>query len=213
MPAPLPPNPKPKLQFTPDQYALVESLSRAGVSRDDIAARLEISKSSLQRHFKKQLVPQQRGPKPIVWDPMHRELVTALAGFGATPAEIGRLLKVPERVVLRDFEDEIDNAGVRVNAQVAGFLYTAAKNGNVSAQMFWLRARAGWDDAGGPGKRRALPADAAPADAPAVPSSPDPEATRANIREAARGLSRQGRAALRLVVDDLAADGAKLVSE
>ena len=34
--------------------------------------------------------------------------------------------------------------GPSPNAQVAGFLFTAAKNGNVSAQIFWLKTRARW---------------------------------------------------------------------
>ena len=35
----------------------------------------------------------------------------------------------------------------KANAQVAGFLFTAAKNGNVTAQIFWLKTRARWKDA------------------------------------------------------------------
>lgn len=211
MPGKVPFNPKPKLEFTDEQRALVRRLSVEGKSREQIAQVLEISVSSLKRHFRAELVPQKNGPKPIEWTPVHRDLVTALAGFGATPGEIGRLLKVPERVVLRDFEDEIDNAAVRVNTEVAGFLFKAAKAGNVSAQMFWLRARAGWNDGGEAAARRRGAAEPAPEAAP-LAASPTPEATRANIREAAGRLSREGRAALRLVVDDLSADAAKLVS-
>src|SRR5258706_10229402 len=32
----------------------------------------------------------------------------------------------------------------KANAQVAGFLFNAAKNGNVTAQIFWLKTRAKW---------------------------------------------------------------------
>ncbi len=32
----------------------------------------------------------------------------------------------------------------KANAQVAGFLFNAAKNGNVTAQIFWLKTRARW---------------------------------------------------------------------
>jgi hypothetical protein len=37
-------------------------------------------------------------------------------------------------------------AGVnlKANAQVAGFLFNAAKSGNVTAQIFWLKTRAKW---------------------------------------------------------------------
>ena len=32
------------------------------------------------------------------------------------------------------------------NAQVAGFLFAAAKGGNVTAQIFWLKTRARWKE-------------------------------------------------------------------
>jgi hypothetical protein len=32
----------------------------------------------------------------------------------------------------------------KANAQVAGYLFNAAKNGNVTAQIFWLKTRAKW---------------------------------------------------------------------
>ena len=32
----------------------------------------------------------------------------------------------------------------KANAQVAGFLFNSAKNGNVTAQIFWLKTRARW---------------------------------------------------------------------
>ena len=35
----------------------------------------------------------------------------------------------------------------KANAQVAGYLFNAAKNGNVTAQIFWLKTRAKWREA------------------------------------------------------------------
>ena len=35
---------------------------------------------------------------------------------------------------------------IKANAQVAGFLFAAAKGGNVTAQIFWLKARARWKE-------------------------------------------------------------------
>ena len=32
----------------------------------------------------------------------------------------------------------------KANAQVAGFLFNAARSGNVTAQIFWLKTRARW---------------------------------------------------------------------
>jgi hypothetical protein len=36
----------------------------------------------------------------------------------------------------------LDLRETTANAQVAGFLFTAVKNGNVTAQIFWLKTRA-----------------------------------------------------------------------
>ena len=34
----------------------------------------------------------------------------------------------------------------KANAQVAGFLFNSARNGNVTAQIFWLKTRARWKE-------------------------------------------------------------------
>jgi hypothetical protein len=44
----------------------------------------------------------------------------------------------------KHYRTELDFGGVKANAQVAGFLFSSAKNGNVSAQIFWLKTRARW---------------------------------------------------------------------
>ena len=44
----------------------------------------------------------------------------------------------------KHYRDQLDLGHVKANAQVAGFLFTAAKKGNVPAMMFWLKCRAGW---------------------------------------------------------------------
>ena len=42
------------------------------------------------------------------------------------------------------YRDELNLGETKANAQVAGFLFNAAKNGNVTAQIFWLKTRAKW---------------------------------------------------------------------
>src|SRR6185503_12562897 len=44
------------------------------------------------------------------------------------------------------YRDELDLGTTKANAQVAGFLFNSARNGNVSAQIFWLKTRAGWKE-------------------------------------------------------------------
>lgn len=38
----------------------------------------------------------------------------------------------------------VDLGETKANAQVAGYLFNASKNGNVTAQIFWLKTRAKW---------------------------------------------------------------------
>ena len=210
MAAKAPPNPKPKLEFTPDQVALIEKMGKEKATRKEMAAALGISVTSLRRHFRAQLgtraptVPQ---PK-IIWTEAHRELVGGLAGMGCSMNELGRMLGTTKELIARDFQDEIDTATSIVNTQVASALFKNCLAGNVSAQIYWLRSRAGWDQ-GDPRSRRSPGFDP---DAPEVTEEITPEATRANIREAAKHLSRHGRRSLRDVVDDLAAASARVVN-
>src|SRR3977135_4207056 len=44
----------------------------------------------------------------------------------------------------KHYREELDLGESKANAQVAGFLFNAAKNGNVTAQIFWLKTRAKW---------------------------------------------------------------------
>jgi hypothetical protein len=41
---------------------------------------------------------------------------------------------------------ELDLGTAKANAQVAGFLFNSARNGNVTAQIFWLKTRVGWKE-------------------------------------------------------------------
>src|SRR4051794_14506258 len=41
---------------------------------------------------------------------------------------------------------KLDLGAVKANAQVAGFIFAAAKGGNVTAQIFWLKTRARWKE-------------------------------------------------------------------
>jgi hypothetical protein len=45
------------------------------------------------------------------------------------------------------YRDELDLGETKANAQVAGYLFNAAKKGNVTAQIFWLKTRAKWREA------------------------------------------------------------------
>jgi hypothetical protein len=58
-----------------------------------------------------------------------------LAAYGIDP-----------KTLRKCYREELDLGETKANAQVAGFLFNSAKNGNVTAQIFWLKTRARWKE-------------------------------------------------------------------
>jgi hypothetical protein len=82
-----------------------------------------------------------RAHKP---DPALRRQVEAMAAYGIPEPDIARVVGVDPKTLRKHYRDELDMGETKANAQVAGFLFNSAKNGNVSAQIFWLKTRARW---------------------------------------------------------------------
>ena len=82
-----------------------------------------------------------RAHKP---DPALRRQVEAMAAYGIPEADISRVVHVDPKTLRKHYREELDPGESKANAQVAGFLFSAAKNGNVTAQIFWLKTRARW---------------------------------------------------------------------
>jgi len=82
-----------------------------------------------------------RAHKP---DPAQRRQVEALAAYAIPETDIAAVLGVDPKTLRKRYRDELDLGETKANAQVAGFLFGAAKNGNVTAQIFWLKTRARW---------------------------------------------------------------------
>ena len=75
--------------------------------------------------------------------------VEALAGFGLSPAEIARVLKVEQNVLLASYTDELETGHLKANARVAEALYRKALGEgreSVAAAIFWLKTRAKWKE-------------------------------------------------------------------
>ena len=77
-------------------------------------------------------------------DPSQRRQVEAMAAYGIPEDNISRVIGVDPKTLRKHYRDELDLGETKANAQVAGFLFNAAKNGNVTAQIFWLKTRAKW---------------------------------------------------------------------
>jgi hypothetical protein len=82
-----------------------------------------------------------RAHKP---DPLQRRQVEAMAAYGIPELDIARVVGVDPKTLRKHYRDELDLGETKANAQVAGYLYNAAKGGNVTAQIFWLKTRAKW---------------------------------------------------------------------
>jgi hypothetical protein len=77
-------------------------------------------------------------------DPSQRRQVEALAAYGIPESDISGVVGIDPKTLRKHYREELDLGETKANAQVAGFLFNAAKNGNVTAQIFWLKTRAKW---------------------------------------------------------------------
>jgi hypothetical protein len=76
-----------------------------------------------------------------------RATVEALAGVaGLRQAEIAAYIGITEKTLRRHYRAELDRANVTAVARVAESLFQRAIGGDVTAMIFWLKARAGWSD-------------------------------------------------------------------
>jgi hypothetical protein len=70
-----------------------------------------------------------------------------MAAYGILKMIFSRVLRVDPKTLRKHYRDELDLGSTKANAQVAGFLFNAVRNGNVTAQIFWLKTRARWKEA------------------------------------------------------------------
>src|SRR3982074_3103879 len=80
-------------------------------------------------------------------DPSQRLQVEAMAAYGIPETDVARTVGIDPKTLRKCYREELDLGTTKANAQVAGFLFNAAKNGNVTAQIFWLKTRARWKEA------------------------------------------------------------------
>ncbi len=73
-----------------------------------------------------------------------RERVRYLAGVGVRQDDIAKIIGCAPKTLRKRLRDELDRGVAEANATMSGFLFAAAKAGNVTAQIFWLKTRAHW---------------------------------------------------------------------
>src|SRR5437868_2393408 len=82
--------------------------------------------------------------KPFLVNETVREKVRHLAGVGVRQDDIARIIGCAPKTLRKRCRDDLDRGVAEANAVVSGSLFAAAKGGNVTAQIFWLKTRAQW---------------------------------------------------------------------
>jgi hypothetical protein len=77
-------------------------------------------------------------------DPAQRRQVEAMAAYGIPEADIAKVIGIDPKTLRLWYREELDLGTTKANAHVAVFLFSSAKSGNVTAQIFWLKTRARW---------------------------------------------------------------------
>jgi hypothetical protein len=91
------------------------------------------------------MTAQAGSPRAFAPTDEQRRLVKAMAGYGVPQDDIALVVKCSAPTLRKWFRHELDVAAVEANARVAQTLYQQATTpGNISATIFWLKARAGW---------------------------------------------------------------------
>ena len=82
--------------------------------------------------------------KAFVVNEAVREQVRHLAGVGVRQDDIARIIGCAPKTLRKRCREDLDRGVAEANATVAGYLYAAAKAGNIAAIIFWLKTRAHW---------------------------------------------------------------------
>jgi hypothetical protein len=72
------------------------------------------------------------------------ERVRHLAGVGVRQDDIARIIGCAPKTLRKRLRNDLDRGVAEANATIAGYLFAAAKAGNIAAIIFWLKTRAHW---------------------------------------------------------------------
>ena len=93
-----------------------------------------------------------KGPRPMGRPPhkptdFTRKMVISAVGMGIEQTAISQLMDIAPRTLRKFYRHELDTGVARANFKVARSLYGRASGGkDTIASIFWLKARAGWED-------------------------------------------------------------------
>jgi hypothetical protein len=73
-----------------------------------------------------------------------RERVRHLAGVGVRQDDIAKIIGCAPKTLRKRLRGELDRGIAEATATIAGYLFAAAKAGNIAAIIFWLKTQARW---------------------------------------------------------------------
>jgi hypothetical protein len=79
-----------------------------------------------------------------------RERVRRLAGVGVPQHDIAAIIECDEKTLRKHFRIELNRGVAEANAAAATYLFAKVKEGNVTAQIFWMKTRAHWREGRAP---------------------------------------------------------------
>lgn len=85
--------------------------------------------------------------KPFVVTPAIRDKVRTLAAVGTPQDTIAAIIRCSPKTLRRHFKHDLAVARAEATAAVGGYLYKNAQNGNVVAQIFWMKCQGAWSTA------------------------------------------------------------------
>src|ERR1700724_4487346 len=68
-----------------------------------------------------------------------REKVRHLAGLGVPQDDIAKIIGCTAKTLRKRFRDELDRGVAKANATMLGYLFAAAKGGNIATIIFYLK--------------------------------------------------------------------------
>ena len=75
-----------------------------------------------------------------------RGVVSQMAAVGVPQPSIAKVVGLSDRTLRKYYREELDEAAIKANANVANTLYKKAMSGDTTSLIFWLKTRAGWKE-------------------------------------------------------------------
>lgn len=78
-----------------------------------------------------------------------RAMVRTMSAGGTPQEDIAKVLGIDAKTLRKHYREELDLAAIKANAAVAQSLFKKATGdgkGAVTAAIFWMKTRAGWQD-------------------------------------------------------------------